>query len=107
MKSNVEKLVLQQSFYAPKLILVHLSPNVPTTTTRNVYLFSVVQLKGKHCQKPHCHNGVVDTFGQYEASYKASFQLSETTITEENKLLTTDSKEASHEALYDHECSTD
>ena len=63
MKSNVEKLVLQQSFYAPKLILVHLSPNVPTTTTRNVYLFSVVQLKGKHCQKPHCHNGVVDMFG--------------------------------------------
>ena len=24
---------------------------------------SVVQLKGKHCQKPHCRNGVVDTFG--------------------------------------------
>ena len=23
---------------------------------------SVVQLKGKHCQKTHCHNGVVDTF---------------------------------------------
>ena len=23
-----------------------------------------VQLKGKHCLKPHCHNGVVDTFGQ-------------------------------------------
>ena len=25
---------------------------------------SVVQLKGKHCRKPHCCNGVVDTFGQ-------------------------------------------
>jgi hypothetical protein len=24
---------------------------------------SVVQLKGKHCRKPHCHNGIVDTFG--------------------------------------------
>ena len=24
---------------------------------------SVVQLKGKHYRKPHCHNGVVDTFG--------------------------------------------
>ena len=24
---------------------------------------SVVQLKGKHCRKPHCRNGVVDTFG--------------------------------------------
>ena len=23
---------------------------------------TVVQLKGKHCQKPHCRNGVVDTF---------------------------------------------
>ena len=23
---------------------------------------SVVQLKGKHCRKPHCRNGVVDTF---------------------------------------------
>ena len=26
---------------------------------------SVVQQKGKHCQIPHCRNGVVDTFGQY------------------------------------------
>ena len=24
---------------------------------------SLLQLKGKHCQKPHCCNGVVDTFG--------------------------------------------
>ena len=24
---------------------------------------SVVQLKGKHCRKPHCRNGVVDKFG--------------------------------------------
>ena len=23
---------------------------------------SVVQLKGKHCRKPHCRNGIVDTF---------------------------------------------
>ena len=23
---------------------------------------SVFQLKGKHCRKPHCRNGVVDTF---------------------------------------------
>ena len=29
----------------------------------NVYLFIVVQLKGKDCRKPHCRNGVVDTFG--------------------------------------------
>ena len=31
--------------------------------------FSVVQLKGKHCRKAHCRNGVVDTFGQWV--YKA------------------------------------
>ena len=27
---------------------------------------SVVQLKGKHCRKPHCRNGVVDTLGLYQ-----------------------------------------
>ena len=26
---------------------------------------SVVQLKVKHCRKPYCRNGVVDTFGHY------------------------------------------
>ena len=26
---------------------------------------SVVELKGKHCRKPHCCNGVVDTFVQW------------------------------------------
>ena len=26
---------------------------------------SVVQLKGKHCRKPHCRIGVVDTFGHW------------------------------------------
>ena len=26
---------------------------------------SVVQVKGKNCRKPHCRNGVVDTFGPY------------------------------------------
>ena len=31
-------------------------PNLP---------FSVVLLKDKHCQKPHCCYGVVDTFGLY------------------------------------------
>ena len=39
---------------------------------------SVVQLKGKHCRKLHCCNGVVDTFGQYLLCYKLNaipFQL--------------------------------
>ena len=29
-------------------------------------IISVVQLKGKHCQKTHCRNGVVDTFGLWQ-----------------------------------------
>ena len=42
-------------------------PNVFTTPItamgcRQCLALSVVQLKGKHCRKPHCHNGVVDTF---------------------------------------------
>ena len=43
-------------------------PNVSTTPItamgcRQCLPLSVVQLKGKHCRKPHCRNGVVDTFG--------------------------------------------
>ena len=30
---------------------------------RQCLTLSVVQLKGKHCRKPHCSNGVVYTFG--------------------------------------------
>ena len=29
-----------------------------------VLALSVVQLKGKHCRKPHCPNGVVDMLGR-------------------------------------------
>ena len=41
--------------------------NVSTTPItamgcRQCLPLSVVQLKGKHCQKTHCRNGVVDTF---------------------------------------------
>ena len=44
------------------------SPNISTTPItamgcRQCLPLSVVQLKGKHCRKCHCHNGVVDTFG--------------------------------------------
>ena len=47
-------------------------PNVSTTPNtamgcRQCLSFSVVQLKGKHCRKPHCHNGVVDMFGLYHS----------------------------------------
>ena len=33
---------------------------------------SVVQLKGKHCQKPHCRNEVVDTFGHTQVNFHES-----------------------------------
>ena len=47
----------------------YLGPNVfktPITSMgcRQCLPLSVVQLKGKHCRKLHCRNGVVDTFGQ-------------------------------------------
>ena len=45
-------------------------PNVSTTPItamgcRKCLPLSVVQLKGKHCRKPHYRNGVVDTFRQW------------------------------------------
>ena len=45
-------------------------PNESTTPItamgcRQCLSLSVVQLKGKHCRKPHCCNGVVDTFGHW------------------------------------------
>ena len=47
----------------------YLSWNVSTTPVtamgcRQCLPLSVAQLKGKHCPKSHCRNGVVDTFGQ-------------------------------------------
>ena len=41
--------------------------NVPTTPIvakgcQHCLPLSVVQLHGKHCRKPHCHNGIVDMF---------------------------------------------
>ena len=52
----------------PCFELFKVSSNVSTTPITAMecgqYLpISVVQLKGKHCQKTHCCNGVVDTFG--------------------------------------------
>ena len=38
---------------------------VPITTMgcRQYLPLSVVQVKSKHCRKPHCRNGVADMFG--------------------------------------------
>ena len=35
----------------------------------------VVQLKGKHCRKPHWRNGVVDTFRHKHPAVKASAEF--------------------------------
>ena len=43
---------------------------------RQCLLLSVVQLKGKHCRKPDCPNGVVDTFGHVLFSWGMSFNFS-------------------------------
>ena len=48
--------------------LSKICPNVSTTPImamgcQQCLPLSVVHLKGKHCRKPHCRNGVVDTFG--------------------------------------------
>ena len=40
-------------------------PNVSKLPLRQCLSLSVVQLKGKHCRKPHCRNGVVDMFRQF------------------------------------------
>ena len=45
-------------------------PNVSTTPITAMGCWqclplSVVQQKGKHCRKPHCPNGVVETFGHF------------------------------------------
>ena len=48
-----------------KLVWMNVS-TTPITAMgcRQCLPLSVVQLKGKHCRKLHCRNGVVDTFGQ-------------------------------------------
>ena len=51
------------------------SPNVSTTPITAMGCWqcsplSVVQLKGKHCRKPNCRNGVIDMFGHWGSSWK-------------------------------------
>ena len=52
-EKNCKKL---QNTYCPNL------STTPIMACRQCLSLSVVQLKGKHCRKPHCRNGVVDTF---------------------------------------------
>ena len=58
------------SLYTVKFFLSYMKSSKISTTPimamgcRQCLPFSVVQLKSKRCQKLHCRNGVVDTFGQ-------------------------------------------
>ena len=58
-------------YYTANVRNVTLGLNVPTTPITAMGYWqclplSVVQLKAKHCRKPHCRNGAVDTFGPYQ-----------------------------------------
>ena len=63
--SNI--LCLQSHDVIPASSFLRLRPNVTTTPITAMGCLqclplSLVQLKGKHCRKPHYHNRVVDTF---------------------------------------------
>ena len=71
--------LVSRKFLAMRNITLY-SPNVSTTPItamgcRQCLSLSVVQLKGKHCRKPHCRNGVVDTFRQRLFSWPISLKL--------------------------------
>jgi hypothetical protein len=77
-------------YNAYKLYIKHMccteGPNVSTTPItamgcRQCLLLNVVQLKGKHCRKPHCRNGVVDTFELYQAGLFLHFFTLQSAIT--------------------------
>ena len=68
-KLQSHKVVLIEMVIGQKMAkLCPHSPNVSTTPItamgcQQCLPLSVVQLKDKHCRKPHCRNGVVDMFG--------------------------------------------
>ena len=51
-----------QELWVFKATLPERTP-ITAMVCRQCLPLSVVQLKGKHCRKPHCRNGVVGTFG--------------------------------------------
>ena len=63
------KISTRKLWHTSYSLLEHCS-NVSTTPItamgcRQCLPLSVVQLKGKHCQKLHCHNGIVDMFRKF------------------------------------------
>ena len=75
-KNSWKPLTGQLTFTECLSVLMTLWPNVSITPNtamgcRQCLPLSVVQLKGKHCRRPHCRNGVVDTFGQKSSQMAA------------------------------------
>jgi hypothetical protein len=54
------------------LLPEHIYNSLTAMGTQQCLPLSVVQLKGKHCWKPHCCNGVVDTFGHYQSFFRVA-----------------------------------
>ena len=56
------------------IIINSVSTTIPITVIggRQCLPLSVVQLRGKHCQKPNCHNEFVDMFGLDTSGQKLS-----------------------------------
>ena len=69
-----------QNFWDHKNNLFKQCPNVSTTSItamgcRQCLPLKVVPLKGKHCRKPHCCIGVVDTFRLWRLNIKNQGQI--------------------------------
>ena len=78
--STTDQLIvkLTTELYCYDFIVLHYcGPECPKVSTTSITAIgcwqclplSVVQLKGKHCQNPHCHNGVVDTFEHWKPNF--------------------------------------
>ena len=68
---------------------------------------SVVQLKGKHCRKPHCCNGVVDTFEPgWEYLNTSNFCLQVCTDYKWEKIVLTRKKNVKNKSLQFAICSS-
>ena len=73
-KNSWKPLTGQLTFTECLSVLMTLWPNVSITPNtamgcRQCLPLRVVQLKGKHCRKPHCRNGVVDTVGHWSLTF--------------------------------------
>ena len=75
---SINEYIANVSLYAfskPLCLNVSTTP-ITAMGCRQCLRLRVVQLKGKHCRKPHCPNGVVDTLGCLKALKQENFAFS-------------------------------